>query len=173
VVALINTANENNYDFKILKSVVEVNKKQIELFFNKISNHYNGNIKGKHFGLWGLAFKPNTDDVREAPALALIKKMIDGGAKIKAFDPEAKETTKAQIGKKIEYTETAYDAIKNCDALIIVTEWNEFRNPDLDKVKSLLKEPVIFDGRNLYDLDTMKEKGFTYYSVGRAVISKK
>ena len=173
VIALINTANENNYDFKILKSVVEVNKKQIELFFNKISNHYNGNIKGKHFGLWGLAFKPNTDDVREAPALALIKKLIDGGVKIKAFDPEAIETTKAQLGKKIEYTGTAYDAIKNCDALIIVTEWNEFRNPDLERVKSLLKEPVIFDGRNLYDLDTMKEKGFTYYSVGRAVISNK
>jgi UDPglucose 6-dehydrogenase len=173
VVALINTANENNYDFKILKSVVEVNKKQVELFFNKILNHYNGNIKGKHFGMWGLAFKPNTDDVREAPALTLIKKLIDKGAKIKAFDPEAIETTKAQLGKKIEYVATAYDAIKNGDALIIVTEWNEFRNPDLDKVKGLLKEPVIFDGRNLYDLETMGEKKFTYYSIGRAVISNK
>ena len=173
VIALVNTANENNYDFKILKSVVEVNRRQVEVFFNKILNHYKGNIKGKHFGMWGLAFKPNTDDVREAPALALIKKLVDEGAKVKAFDPEAIETTKAQLGKKVEYAETAYDAIKNSDALIIVTEWNEFRNPDLEKVKSLLKEPVIFDGRNLYDLDTMKEKKFTYYSIGRAVISNK
>ena len=173
VVALINTANENAYDFKILKSVVEVNRKQVELFFNKILNHYNGNIKGKHFGMWGLAFKPNTDDVREAPALALIKKVVDAGAKIKAFDPEAIETTKAQIGKMIEYSNSSYDVIKNSDALIIVTEWNEFRNPDLEKVRSLLKEPVIFDGRNLYDLETMKQKKFTYYSVGREVVNNK
>ena len=173
VIALVNTANENSYDFKILKSVVEVNKGQVELFFKKILKHYKGNVKGKHFGMWGLAFKPNTDDVREAPALALIKKLVDTGAKVKAFDPEAKETTKAQLGKKIEYADTAYDAIKNCDALIIVTEWNEFRNPDLEKVKELLKEPVVFDGRNLYDLDTMKEKKFTYYSIGRAAINNK
>lgn len=136
-------------------------------------NHYNGELKGKHLGLWGLAFKPNTDDVRDAPAIALIKQIIDKGAKITAFDPEAIETTKAQLGKKIDYAKTAYDAIKGCDALIIVTEWNEFRNPDLEKVKSLLKRPVIFDGRNLYDPDTIKEKGFTYYSVGRAVITNK
>ena len=173
VIALINTANENDYDFKILKSVVEVNRKQVELFFNKILNHYNGNIKGKHFGMWGLAFKPNTDDVREAPALALIKKVVDAGAKIRAFDPEAIETTKAQIGKMIEYSNSSYDAIKNSDALIIVTEWNEFRNPDLEKVRSLLKEPVIFDGRNLYDLETMRQKKFTYYSVGREIINNK
>lgn len=173
VIALINTANENAYDFKILKSVVEVNKKQVEIFFNKILNHFNGNIKGKQFGMWGLAFKPNTDDVREAPALALIKKVVDAGAKIKAFDPEAIETTKAQIGKMIEYSNSSYDVIKNSDALIVVTEWNEFRNPDLEKVRSLLKEPVIFDGRNLYDLETMKQKKFTYYSVGREVVNNK
>jgi UDPglucose 6-dehydrogenase len=173
VIALVNTANENNFDFKILKSVIEVNKRQVDFFFTKILNHYNGELKGKHLGLWGLAFKPNTDDVRDAPAIALIKQIIDKGAKITAFDPEAIETTKAQLGKKIDYAKTAYDAIKGCDALIIVTEWNEFRNPDLEKVKSLLKRPVIFDGRNLYDPDTIKEKGFTYYSVGRAVITNK
>ncbi len=173
VIALVNTANENKYDFKILKSVVDVNKRQIDIFFDKILTHYGGNLKGKHFGLWGLAFKPNTDDVREAPALSLIKRIIEGGAKLTAYDPEAIETTKLQIGKKIDYAKTAYDAIKNCDALIIVTEWNEFRNPDLEKVKSLLNEPVIFDGRNLYDVDTMKEKKFTYYSVGRGTITNK
>ncbi len=173
VFALVNTANENKFDFKILKSVIEVNKRQVEFFFNKMSKHYRGNIKGKHFGLWGLAFKPNTDDVRDAPALALIRKIVDNGAKITAYDPEAMETTKAQLGKKIEYAKTAYDAIKNCDALIIVTEWNEFRNPDLDRVKELLNESVIFDGRNLYDLDKMREKQFTYYSIGRASIINK
>lgn len=173
VIALVNTANENKYDFKILKSVIDVNKKQIELFFNKIMNHYNGNIKEKHFGLWGLAFKPNTDDIREAPALTLIKKILEKGAQITAYDPEAMETTKLQTGEKIKYAKTAYDAIKNCNALIIVTEWNEFRNPDLEKIKNLLIEPVIFDGRNLYDLATMKEKKFTYYSVGRAAITNK
>ena len=173
VIALVNTANENSFDFKILKSVIEVNKRQVELFFNKILKHYNNELKGKHFGIWGLAFKPNTDDIREAPAIALINKLIEKDAKITAFDPEAIETAKSQLGKKINYAKTAYDAIKNCDALIIVTEWNEFRNPDLEKVKGLLDKPVIFDGRNLYDLATMKEKGFTYYSVGRAEIINK
>ncbi len=173
VVALVNTANENKYDFKILRSVVEVNRRQIEIFLSKILNHYNGNINGKHFGLWGLSFKPNTDDVREAPALALIEKLIDKGANVTAYDPEAENNTRAVLGEKIKYANTSYDAIENCDALIIVTEWNEFRNPDLEKIKSLLKEPVIFDGRNLYDLDTMKEKNFTYYSVGRSAVIRK
>ena len=172
VIALVNTAEENKYDFQILKSVVSVNKNQIKLFFKKILNHYNGNIKGKHFGLWGLAFKPNTDDMREAPALPLVNQLIENGATVSGFDPEANETAKALIGDKITFAENSYKAIENADALIIVTEWNEFRKPDFDKVKSLLKEPVIFDGRNVYDTEKMGEIGFTYYSIGRNVIFK-
>ncbi len=170
VIALVNTANENNYDFKILKSVIKVNENQIELFSKKIMHHYHNEIKGKHFGLWGLAFKPNTDDVREAPAIKLIKHLLAKGATISAYDPEAKETTKAVIGEKITYAEDAYKALEHADALIIVTEWNEFRTPDFQKIKSLLKKPVIFDGRNLYDLDKMEANNFTYYSIGRVII---
>jgi len=170
VIALVNTANEHHYDFKILKSVIEVNKNQVELFFDKIEKHFEGKLKDKQLGLWGLAFKPNTDDVREAPAIALIKKLLEAGVKVTAYDPEAIETTKAVLGDKIVYTKTNYDAIKDMDALVIVTEWNEFRNPDLDKIKALLKNPVIFDGRNLYDLEKMREKKFIYYSIGRKAI---
>ncbi len=167
VIALVNTANENKYNFKILKSVIDVNEKQIELFFKKIIDHYKGEIKGKHFALWGLAFKPNTDDIREAPSIKLIKYLLGKGAIISAYDPEAKETTKTVLGEKIHYAENAYKALEHADALIIVTEWNEFRTPDFQKIKSLLKKPVIFDGRNLYDLDKMKSNNFVYYSVGR------
>ena len=172
VVALVNTAEEHSYNFSILKSVIEVNKRQVELFFQKISSHFNGKLAGKHFAVWGLAFKPNTDDVREAPSHALIKKLVEKGATVTSYDPEAVETTKAILGDTIKYAEHSYDALKNADALIIVTEWNEFRNPDFGKIKSLLKQPVIFDGRNLYDLDKMKEINFTYYSVGRSPIVK-
>jgi len=170
VMALWNTANENNYDFRILSSVIEVNKRQIQLFFNKILNHYKNDISGRHFALWGLAFKPNTDDVREAPSHALIKLLLEKGATISAYDPEAIETTKAVLGNIINYTEHAYDALNNADALIIVTEWNEFRTPDFSRIKNSLKQPVIFDGRNLYDLEKMRELKFNYYSVGREKI---
>ncbi len=167
VVALVNTANENEYDFKILKSVMAVNENQVERFFKKISGHYNGTLKGRRFALWGLAFKPNTDDIREAPSIKLIKKLTGAGAVISAYDPEAIETTKAAIGDAIIYCSHQYQALENADALIIVTEWNEFRTPDFGRIKSLLSEPVIFDGRNLYDLEKMKENNFIYYSVGR------
>ncbi len=170
VVALINTADQNKYDFKILKSVMDVNRNQIKMFYKRILNHYKGKVHGKHFALWGLSFKPNTDDVREAPALELIKLFLKDGATISAYDPEAKETTKALIGDKINYAATSYDALKNADALIIVTEWNEFRNPDFKLIKSSLKSHVIFDGRNVYDLERMKEEKFTYYSIGRVDI---
>jgi UDPglucose 6-dehydrogenase len=170
VMALWNTANENNYDFRILHSVIDVNKRQIELFFNKIAEYYSNNISGKHFALWGLAFKPNTDDVREAPSHSLIKMLKEKGATVSAYDPEALETTKAVLGNTIMYSEHAYDALDNADALIIVTEWNEFRTPDFSKIKKLLKEPLIFDGRNLYDLEKMKELKFNYYSIGREKI---
>jgi UDPglucose 6-dehydrogenase len=167
VIALVNTANENEYDFKILKSVIEVNTNQAVLFIDKIVKHYNGSIKNKRFAVWGLAFKPNTDDVREAPSIKIINGLLNNGAIIKAYDPEAKETTKAILGNKIEYVDNSYLALEDADALIIVTEWNEFRTPDFNKIKSLLKEPIIFDGRNLYDPEKMKDNDFIYYSVGR------
>lgn len=170
VAALVNIANENDYDFNILKSVIQVNERQVERFFNKISDHFKGNIKGKRFALWGLAFKPNTDDVREAPSIKLIKKLISSGASVSAYDPEARETAKAVIGDLIIYAEHPYHALEKADALIIVTEWNEFRTPDFGRIKSQLNEPVIFDGRNLYDLDKMRESNFIYYSVGRVPV---
>ena len=171
VIALVNTSIENKYDFKILKSVIGVNKTQIEIFLQKIVKHYNGNIKGKRFALWGLAFKPNTDDVREAPALALIKLLLENGATVSSYDPEAVETTRAVIGDKIIYAQSSYQALENAEALIIITEWNEFRNPDFNKIKSMLKTPLIFDGRNLYDPEKMEDAGFIYYSVGRPTIN--
>jgi UDPglucose 6-dehydrogenase len=173
VIALINTANENKYDFKILKSVHEINKNQILRFYDKIEKYYKGNLTGKTFALWGLAFKPNTDDVREAPSISLVQKLLEKKVKVKAYDPAAMETTKKVLGDRIEYCKTPNDALENSDALIIVTEWNEFRTPDYQLIKKTLKEPVIFDGRNLYDLSKMEELGFTYYSIGRkAIISK-
>jgi UDPglucose 6-dehydrogenase len=173
VIALINTANENNYDFQILKSVYDINKKQVGVFYNKIFDHYKGDLKGKKFAVWGLSFKPNTDDVREAPSINLINKLLEKGASISAYDPEAIETTKAVLGNKIEYAKQSYDSLTNSDALIIVTEWNEFRNPDFKKIKESLKSPVIFDGRNLYDIEKMDELKFSYYSVGRKSITHK
>ncbi|MBS4032997.1 MAG: UDP-glucose/GDP-mannose dehydrogenase family protein [Ignavibacterium sp.] len=167
VMALINTANENKYDFKILKSVVDVNKKQILHFFNKVKSHFNNNLNGKTFAMWGLAFKPNTDDVREAPAHYLIKMLREEGAEVSAYDPEAINTTKAVLGDIVRYSKDSYDALKDADALLIVTEWNEFRNPDFSQVVSLLKNPVIFDGRNLYDPEKIKDLKITYYSIGR------
>lgn len=166
--ALVNTANENKYDFKILKSVIDVNKDQVKHFYNKILNHYNRDVKGKRFAFWGLAFKPNTDDVREAPAHYLIKLLLDAGASIIAYDPEANKTSKEVLGDVIQYAETSDETLDGSDALIVVTEWKEFRNPDFDKIKKSLKTPVIFDGRNLYDLDKMNELKFTYYSIGRS-----
>ena len=173
VIALINTANENKYDFKILKSVYDVNKKQVDLFFNKILKHFNQTLSGKHFAVWGLSFKPNTDDVREAPAISLIKKLLNEKASVSAYDPEAVETTKAVLGDKIKYCVSSYEALDKADALIITTEWNEFRNPDFIKISSSLKAPVIFDGRNLYDPDKMNEQNFIYYSVGRKAVIKR
>lgn len=168
--ALVNTANENKYDFKILKSVIDVNKEQVNHFYKKILTHYKDGLKGKHFALWGLAFKPNTDDVREAPAHYLIKLLLDAGATINAYDPEANNTTKAVLGDIINYAETSDVTLKGADALIVVTEWKEFRNPDFELIKRSLKAPVIFDGRNLYDLDKLNEMKFTYYSIGRTDI---
>jgi UDPglucose 6-dehydrogenase len=172
VQALIMSADEVKYDFKILKAVEDVNEKQKLHLIPKIKAYFNDDLKGKHFALWGLAFKPNTDDIREAPALYLIDALTAAGATVTAFDPEAATNVKNLIGDKITYTESQYDALQNADALIIATEWSEFRTPEFDKITASLKNKAIFDGRNLFDLSTMKELGYHYESIGRAVVSQ-
>jgi len=172
VQALIMSADEVKYDFKILKAVEDVNEKQKLHLIPKIKAYFNDDLKGKHFALWGLAFKPNTDDIREAPALYLIDALTAAGATVSAFDPEASTNVKKLIGDKITYTNSQYNALQNADALIIATEWSEFRTPEFDKITASLKNKAIFDGRNLFDLTTMKELGYHYESIGRAVVSK-
>jgi len=171
VQALAKSAEENKYDFKILNSVMEVNELQKHVLVEKVKKYYNGDLKGKHFAMWGLAFKPETDDIREAPALYIIEDLIAAGATVTAFDPEAMENIKKVVGDKISYAEDQYDALKDADALLIVTEWSLFRTPDFDKVEKLLKNKVIFDGRNLYDLQKMIDCGYYYNSIGRKVVS--
>ncbi|MES2478172.1 MAG: UDP-glucose/GDP-mannose dehydrogenase family protein [Bacteroidota bacterium] len=170
VQALARTADEHEYDFQIVKSVMEVNDRQKLILGQKIKKYYNNDLKGKTFAIWGLAFKPETDDIREAPALYLIETLLAEGATVKAFDPEAMPNVKAIFGDKVQFVENQYDAIIDADALIIVTEWSEFRNPDFNKIKSSLQQPVIFDGRNVYTLEKMKELGFYYQSMGRNTI---
>jgi UDPglucose 6-dehydrogenase len=170
VQALARTAKEHDYDFQIVKSVMEVNDRQKLILGNKIKKHYDNNLSGKTFAVWGLAFKPETDDIREAPALYLIDTLLDAGAAVQVFDPEAMPNVKAIYGNKIHFAENQYDTLQNADALVIVTEWSEFRNPDFNKIKEALKEPVIFDGRNVYTLEKMEELGFQYQSMGRATI---
>ena len=167
VQALSKTAQQNNYDFKILEAVMQVNADQKLHLMPKVLHYFNNDLSGKKIALWGLAFKPNTDDIREAPALELIKELISHGAHVIAFDPEAMENVKNEIGDVIAYAENQYDALDGADALMIATEWNEFRTPDFNKMESLLKNATIFDGRNLFELYQMEEKGFHYESVGR------
>ena len=169
VKALINSSEKINYDFKILKSVEKVNSEQKLELINKINFYYNNDLKGKHFGLWGLAFKPNTADIREAPALNIINELIKRGASLQVYDPEAMANVKDLVGDKVKYSNNQYDAIKNVDALIIATEWNEFRTPNFDLMKTLLKNKVIFDGRNLYQIEKMKGLGYHYESIGRPI----
>jgi len=170
VKALGKSAHEVNYDFKILDAVMEVNELQKLHLLPKIEKYFNGDLKGKHFAMWGLAFKPNTDDIREAPAFYMIDALIAKGATVTAFDPEAMINSKEVLGNKINFASGEYDALKDADALIIATEWNEFRTPDFEKVNSLLKNKVIFDGRNLFDLPQMEQLGYHYESVGRKTI---
>jgi UDPglucose 6-dehydrogenase len=167
VQALVKSSKEVDYDFQILNAVMEVNEKQKLHLMPKIEKYFNNNLKGKHFALWGLAFKPNTDDIREAPALYMIEALVKAGATVCAFDPEAMANVKALIGDKITYADSQYTALKNADALIIATEWSEFRTPDFLKIVSNLKNKVIFDGRNLFDVQAIKELGFYYESIGR------
>ncbi|MFZ9943949.1 MAG: UDP-glucose dehydrogenase family protein [Bacteroidia bacterium] len=171
VQALVKSSNEVAYDFKILNAVMDVNEKQKLHLIPKINSYFNGNLKGKHFALWGLAFKPNTDDIREAPALYMIDALVEAGATITAFDPEAMNNVKATVGDKITYAENQYDALNGADALIIATEWNEFRTPDFLKIVKNLKNKVIFDGRNLFDVDSIRELGFHYESIGRHTVN--
>lgn len=175
VQALDFTSDEFGYNFQILKSVMKVNESQKVSIIPKIQQHFGNSVKGKIFAVWGLAFKPETDDVREAPSLYVIEKLLELGAKVKAYDPEAMETFKVAFEDKsnnsIEYVDNKEEALLHADALVICTEWNEFRRPDYDKIKESIKDPVIFDGRNLYDLDRIEETGITYYSVGRRNIN--
>ena len=171
VQALIRTADENKYSLEILKAVELVNYKQKTVLFHKISNHFNGNLKGKRFAMWGLAFKPKTDDMREAPSLAIIKKLLEVGAHIVAYDPVAMKEGKRILGNKIEFAKNQYDACTDADALILVTEWDEFRMPDFNELQKRLKNKIIFDGRNIYDIEELNELEFTYYSIGRKSIT--
>ncbi len=166
VQALAKSSSEVNYDFKILEAVMEVNKKQKQHLNPKIKEYY-GDLSGKKFAMWGLAFKPNTDDIREAPALEMIEELTKHGAKVCAYDPEAMNNVRNLIGHKISYSADQYSALDDADGLIVATEWNEFRTPDFEKIDKLLKQKAIFDGRNVFDVDQIKGKGFHYVSIGR------
>jgi len=178
VQALAMTAEENNYDFKILKAVMNVNEIQKHVLVEKIINHYGSDLTGKKIALWGLAFKPNTDDIREAPALYIIEDLLNAGAEIVAYDPEGMPNVQQHFSDlpadkkaRLHFVDGYYKAVEDADFLAILTEWTEFRTPDFAKVKASLKEPVIFDGRNLYDLEDMKNTGFYYNSIGRKTIT--
>jgi UDPglucose 6-dehydrogenase len=173
VQALAKSSEDVKYEFKILKAVMDVNTDQKTRLIPRIKSHFKNNLKGKTIALWGLAFKPHTDDIREAPALYNIDELLAEGVTIKAHDPEGMENVKKLVGDKIQYCQTPYEAAENADAVFIATEWPEFRTPDFERLSSILKAKVIFDGRNLYDLTAMKELGYSYYSIGREVINGK
>ena len=166
VKALIKTGTEFGCDMSIIKSADDTNKKQRKLFVDKIINKFGKDLTGKTFAVWGLAFKPKTNDMREAPAITIINDLLKRGAKILAYDPKAIEEAKFYFQDRITYAKNSYDALSNCDCMLLLTEWNEFRRPDFDKIKTLLKRPVIFDGRNQYNAERLKEKGFEYYQIG-------
>ncbi len=171
VQALAKSASDVNYDFEILRSVMDVNARQKTKLVDRVKEYFKGSLKGKTIAVWGLSFKPHTDDIREAPALYNIEAFLKEGAIVKAHDPEAMENVKQIFGDKIQYFDTAYDAAENADAIFIATEWPEFRTLDFDKLSSVTKSKVIFDGRNVYELETMQEHGYTYYSIGREVVN--
>jgi len=171
VQALAKSGTDAGYDFRIINSVMEVNERQKTTLTDKIKKHYGASIKGKHFAMWGLAFKPDTDDIREAPALYMIDALVEAGATVTAFDPEAMPNVEKVKGDKMKFAADEYKALEGADALIIATEWALFRTPDFDKLGKLLKEKIVFDGRNLYDLDEMEKVGFNYISVGRSTVN--
>ncbi len=168
--ALIKTSIEKNSEMTLLKKVDEVNKNQKSVLLNKIIKHFNGDINGKKFAVWGLAFKPNTDDMREAPSITIINGLLERGAEISAYDPAAMENAKFHFGDKIEYVPEQYQALDNSDALLVLTEWNEFRNPEFDTIAEKLNNKLLFDGRNVYSNPQMEALGFTYYSIGRTPV---
>jgi UDPglucose 6-dehydrogenase len=169
VKALVHFSGAKKYRFRVLEAVEAVNEHQKLRVVEKLEKHFGaGGLKGKRIGVWGLAFKPRTDDMREAPAIPIVNGLLARGAKVQVFDPEAMKIARGIFGTKVHYAKNAYDALTGADALAIVTEWNEFREPDLDRMKSLMKAPVIVDGRNLYDPPVMRASGFTYHSIGRA-----
>jgi UDPglucose 6-dehydrogenase len=170
VQALVKSSTDVSYDFKILNAVMSVNEKQKLHLVPAIKEYFNNNLKGKHFALWGLSFKPNTDDIREAPALYIIDSLLNEGASLSVYDPEAMKNVRNQLGNVVKYVENQYDALEDADALIIATEWSEFRTPDFEKIASIIKSKAIFDGRNVFDLNQMKELGFYYVSIGRKVV---
>jgi UDPglucose 6-dehydrogenase len=172
VQALAKSGKENHYDFKILNAVMEVNQDQKTKLFPKMKNFFRGDLSGKHIAIWGLAFKPDTDDIREAPALYMIEELLQAGATVSAYDPEAMPNVQRILGDKITFAENEYSVLNQADALLICTEWSIFRNPNFPEVKNRLKDAVIFDGRNLYEIDEMNEKGFYYSSIGRNLVEK-
>jgi UDPglucose 6-dehydrogenase len=169
--ALIKTAAEKGSPITLLEQVDKINKRQKEVLVDKVMAHFNGEIKGKKFAVWGLAFKPNTDDMREAPSITIINKLLDAGANVVAYDPAATENAKFHFGDRIKYVKNQYEALTDSDALLILTEWNEFRNPEFDTIAKLLTQKLIFDGRNVYTPTQMEELGFTYYSIGRKPVN--
>lgn len=172
VLALIDTGRKHNAPQRLLEATHEINEAQKRSMLPRIVEHFGGSLQGRKIAVWGLAFKPNTDDIREAPSLVLIRGLIEAGAQVSAYDPEAMEPARRALGEEIEFAARHYDALEGADALVIVTEWNKFREPDFNFMRELLKQPVIFDGRNVYDLETMRERGFTYYSIGRPTITQ-
>ncbi|MCH2489911.1 MAG: UDP-glucose/GDP-mannose dehydrogenase family protein [Flavobacteriales bacterium] len=167
VKALQKAGKDESYDFKILNSVIEVNRKQKTILLPKIEAYFDGNLKDKNIAVWGLAFKPETDDIREAPSIDMMQALLKKGANLTVFDPEAMENIKAKFGETLTYADSMYEALEDADALLICTEWSIFRTPNYSKLKELLKQPVIFDGRNLYNVNDMEAEGFTYISIGR------
>lgn len=169
VKALIKTGIDNGVDMSIIKSADATNKKQKQIFINKILSYFKNDINNKTFAIWGLAFKPKTNDMREAPAITVINELLKHGAKINVYDPKAMDYSKSIWGDRINYCQYSYEAVKNANALLLLTEWNEFRRPDFEKIKSLMTTPLIFDGRNQYNAERLKDKGFVYYQIGRVV----
>lgn len=170
VQALIKTAEQKGHPLEILKSVESVNNRQKSVLYKKLMSHFDGDLKGKKMAIWGLSFKPNTDDMREAPSLVIIEKLLSEGVNVVAYDPVAAEECHRRIGDSIEYAKDQYEALIDADALLIVTEWSEFKVPNFKVMEKLMKEKLIFDGRNIYDLSEMRDQGYTYYSIGRATV---
>jgi UDPglucose 6-dehydrogenase len=171
VQALAKSGKDAGYDFKVISSVMQVNERQKTTLTDKIMKHYGGNVKGKRFAMWGLAFKPDTDDIREAPALYMIDALLAAGAEVSVFDPEAMANVRKLMGQKVRFANDEYDALTEADALVVATEWALFRTPDFERVGAALKDRIIFDGRNLYDTEEMRDLGFHYVSVGRQAVN--